>query len=217
ATGLQPAVVMLFSPVVAAGGGWWAVVALRWIQGVVFQTLGKPSSEIYYAAIRPNVRRRIKATVDTLAERWSDALVGVLLIVLLHVLHVPLTAIAIGTGVAAALWLLVLLRLNRDYGQAFHQVLSPRWLEPEEAPDAFRLPASRKALFDALQGNDEAATVLALELCSGVRDAAIARASYACLRHSSAGVVAAALATMESARVPDPQRIPHPPLHPGHP
>jgi AAA family ATP:ADP antiporter len=206
-TGLQPAVVMLFSPVVAAGGGWWAVVALRWIQGVVFQTLGKPSSEIYYTAIRPNVRRRIKATVDTLAERWSDALVGVLLIVLLHVLHVPLTAIAIGTGVAAALWLLVLLRLNRYYGQAFQQVLSRRWLEPEEAPDAFRMPAARKALFDALQGDDEAATALALELCAGVRDPAIALATYGCLRHPSPTVVAAALATMESAGIPDPQGI----------
>src|SRR5262249_56131296 len=123
----------------------------------------------------------------------------------------------IGGGVGAGGGVVGVVRRNRDYGEAFHQVLSRRWLEPEEAPDAFRMPAARKALFDALQGNDEAATVLALELCSGVRDAAIARASYACLRHSSAGVVAAALATMDSARVPDPQRIPHPPLHPGHP
>ena len=205
-TGLQPAVVMVFSPVVAMGGGWWAVVALRWIQGVVFQTLGKPSTEIYYAAIRPNVRRRVKATIDTLTERWSDALVGVLLIVLLHVLRVPLTAIAVGTGVAAAVWLFVLLRLNRHYGQAFHQVLSRRWLEPEEAPEAFRLPAARKALFEALHGSDEAA-VVALQLCAGVRDPAIASATYACLRHPSPAVVVAALAAMESSGIPDPQRI----------
>ena len=206
-TGLQPTVVMLFAPVVALGGGWGGIVTLRWIQGVVFQTLGKPASEIYYSAIRPDIRRRIKPAIDTLAERWSDAVVGVLLIVLLHVLHVPITAIAIGTGIAAAIWMLILIRLNRDYGKAFQQVLSSRWLQPEEAPDAFRIPATRKALFEALAGEDEAATVLALELCAGVRDPAIARATYASLRHPSAAVIAAALGTMEASRIPDPEGI----------
>ena len=71
---------------------------MRWIQGVLFQTLGKPSSEIYYAAIHPNERRRIKPMIDTLAERWSDAAVGILLILVLHVLHVPLKSIAIRHG-----------------------------------------------------------------------------------------------------------------------
>ena len=111
-TGLQPTAVMLFAPVVAVATGGWGVIAMRWIQGVLFQTLGKPASEIYYAAIHPSERRRIKPMIDTLAERWSDAAVGIVLILVLHVLHVPLKTIAIGTAVIAAIWFVVLLRLN---------------------------------------------------------------------------------------------------------
>src|SRR4029077_5939359 len=114
-TGLQPTAVMVFAPVVLIATGGWGVVAMRWIQGVLFQTLGKPASEIYYAAIHPNERRRIKPMLDTLVERWSDAAVGVLLIVALHVLHVPLRMIAIVTAVIAASWFVILLRLNRQY------------------------------------------------------------------------------------------------------
>ena len=206
-TSLQPTAVMLFAPLVAIATGGWGVIAMRWIQGVLFQTLGKPSTEIYYAAIRPNERRRIKPAIDTLVERWSDAVVGVLLIVALHALHVPLRFIAIGTAVIAAIWFFVLLRLNRYYGKAFKSVLSSRWLEPAEAPDAFRIPSARKALLDALGGDDERGTVLALELCEQVHDAEVERAIYSCLRHRSPAVVTAAIRTMESLRLADPQSV----------
>jgi ATP/ADP translocase/HEAT repeat protein len=206
-TGLQPAAVMLFAPLVAVGTGGWGIVGMRWIQGVVFQTLGKPASEIYYAAIHPNERRRIKPMIDTLVERWSDAAVGVLLVIALYVLHVPLRSIAVGTAAIAVLWLIVLLRLNRYYGRAFKQILSSRWLAPEEAPEAFRIPAARKALVDALGGDDARATVLALELCEHLRDPAITRAIYGCLRHRSPAVVRAAIQAMESMRLGDPQGV----------
>jgi len=203
-TGLQPTAVMLFAPVVALATGGWGVIAMRWIQGVLFQTLGKPSSEIYYAAIHPVERRRIKPMIDTLAERWSDAAVGILLIVALHFMHVPLKTIAIGTAVIAAIWFVVLLRLNRYYGRAFRQVLSNRWLEPEEAPEALRTPAARRALVDALGDEDERGVVVALELCAHSGDPEISRAIIGCLRHRSPVVVGAAIATMESMRLPDP-------------
>jgi ATP/ADP translocase/HEAT repeat protein len=206
-TGLQPTAVMLFAPVVAVATGGWGVIAMRWIQGVLFQTLGKPSSEIYYAAIHPNERRRIKPMIDTLAERWSDAAVGILLILVLHVLHVPLKSIAIGTAVIAAIWFVVLVRLNGYYGRAFRQVLSSRWLEPEEAPEALRTPAARRALVDALGGDDDRGVVLALELCRRARDPEISRAIPGCLRHRSPIVVRAAIETMESMRLSDPEGV----------
>ena len=206
-TGLQPTAVMLFAPVVVVATGGWGVIAMRWIQGVLFQTLGKPASEIYYAAIHPHERRRIKPMIDTLSERWSDAAVGILLIVALHFMHVPLKTIAIGTAVIAAIWFVVLLYLNRYYGRAFRQVLSRRWLEPEEAPEALRTPAARRALVDALGGDDERGVVLALEFCRQLGDPEAAGAIVACLRHRSPNVVLAAIETMESMRVPDPEGV----------
>ena len=206
-TVLQPGAVLIFAGWAALTTGGWAIVAMRWIQGVTAQTLGKSSTEIYYAAIDPKERRRIKPAIDTLVERWSDAIVGILLIVVLHLLRVPITTITIATGVLAALWLAVLFVLDRQYGRAFHEALSRRWIGPEEAPESMRLPSSRKALRAALAGDDERQVLLALELSEHAGDAETKQAVRGCLRHSSPRVRAAAVRAMTVMGFDDPERV----------
>ncbi|HEX7879113.1 MAG TPA: HEAT repeat domain-containing protein, partial [Candidatus Eisenbacteria bacterium] len=179
-------------------------VAMRWIQGVVFQTLGKSSSEIYFAAIQPTERRLVKPAIDTLVERWSDALAGILLIVALRILHVPIGVIAGITVVLAGAWLLVLLRLNHDYGRAFEEALSTRWMSSDTPPEVIHTPSARKALLDGLLQNDERRIVLALRLAgqSGARGR-LASAIRACLRNKAPSVRATALQTMQALRLAD--------------
>ena len=202
-SGLQPAAVLGLSAWMLAGPGLWAVVALRWTQGVLSQTLGKSCPEIYYTAIRPSERRRIKPAIDTLVERWSDAAVGVLLIVAFHALHLPVATIAVLTALLCMLWIVMLFLLERQYGRAFEQVLSSRWIEPETASEVLRIPAARRALLEALRANDERRIVLALQLSGSTRDPAIVRAVRECLANEWPGVRAAAVAAMETMRVPD--------------
>jgi ATP/ADP translocase/HEAT repeat protein len=202
-TGLQPAAVLLMASWIAFGPGLWVVAAMRSLQGVLSQTLGKSTSEIYYTPIRPSERRRIKPAIDTLVERWSDAAVGLLLILMLHALRVPVPAIAILTAVLCGVWLIVLFLLDRQYGRAFRQVLSTRWIEPDTTSDALRLPAARRALLEALRAEDEGRIVLALNLSGGTRDPAIVQAVRACLQHEWPAVRAAATSAMEALRVPD--------------
>lgn len=202
-TGLQPVSVLLMASWITFGPGLWVVVALRSLQGVLSQTLGKSTSEIYYTPIRPTERRRIKPAIDTLVERWSDAAVGLLLILALHALHVPVSTIAIVTAVLCALWVAVLLVLDRQYGGAFKQVLSTRWIEPETTSDALRLPAARHALLEALRAEDEDRIVLALELSGETRDPAIIRAVRECLGQKWPDVRAAAVSAMTTMHVPD--------------
>ncbi|HET9328294.1 MAG TPA: HEAT repeat domain-containing protein [Candidatus Eisenbacteria bacterium] len=204
-TGLQPTTVLAFAIWMILGSGAWIIVAMRWVQGVVFQTLGKASGEIYYAAIRPSERRRIKPAIDTLVERWSDAAVGVLLLFILHALRLPMPAIAIATAVLAALWLVVLLRLDRQYGQAFEVALSKRWIEPEEAAEIMRIPSARRAGLDALRSPDERRVVVALQLLQRVRDRASIAAVRECLRRPSPAVRAAAIQALEVLGVRDPE------------
>lgn len=207
ATALQPITAMLFTSWITISPVWWGIVAMRWIQGVVFQTVGKSSAEIYYTAIHPRARRRIKPAIDTLVDRWSDAAVGVLLIVLLHTIGVRTAVVAVVTTVLAVAWIVVLVILNRQYGRAFEQTLSSRWIEPETTPEAIRTPAARKALLEALRADDEGRTVLALNLSRGARDPAIAAAVRGCLRHVSPAVRAAAIESMEAMRLSDPDGV----------
>ena len=202
-TGLQPVAVIALASWAVVTPVIWVVIAMRWIQGVLSQTLGKSTSEIYYTAVRPAQRRRIKPAVDLLVERWSDALVGVLLVVALHVLHVPIAGIAILTAVLTATWIATLFALDRHYGRAFQQILSNRWAEPEDEPETLRLPVARRALAEALGAQDEHRTLLALRLCGRVKDARIMLAVRECLRHESAEVRTAAVGAMESLGMAD--------------
>ncbi|MGE5179895.1 MAG: Npt1/Npt2 family nucleotide transporter [Bacteroidota bacterium] len=198
---LQPTSVLLFAGWVAATGGWWAVVAMRWIQGVVLQTLGKSTSEIYYMAVRPPERRRIKPAVDTLVERWSDAVVGLLLIGLLHAIGIALP-ILIGATIAIGLiWLVLLFFLNRQYGRAFQEALSHRWIEPEFTPEAVRLPAAEEAILQALRSGSEARITAALRLAEETRNRAVAHAVLGLLEHPATAVRVAAIRTAESLRL----------------
>jgi ATP/ADP translocase len=202
-TGLQPVTAILFVSGALLGAGWWIVLAMRWIQGVVFQTLGKSSAEIYFMAVRPHERRRIKPAVDTLVDRWSDAAVGVLLIVLLRVLGVGTTVLAVLTVTFVAVWIVVLVFLNREYGRAFEQALSSHWLEPDAGEESIRTPSARKALLEGLRAADEPRIVLALKLSERSGDKEIAGAVRSCLRHPSPVVRAAAVGAMQAMRMRD--------------
>jgi hypothetical protein len=111
--------------------------------------------------------------------------------------------IAILTAILCGLWLVVLFLLDRQYGRAFRQVLSTRWIEPETTSDALRLPAARRALLEALHADDEDRIVLALQMSGETRDPAIVRAVRECLDHQWPGVRAAAISAMEAMRVRD--------------
>jgi len=202
-TGLQPATALLFVSGLFLGAGWWIVLGVRWIQGVVFQTLGRSSAEIYFMAVRPHERRRIKPAVDTLVDRWSDAAVGVLLIVLLRVLGVGATVLAVITVMFVAIWIVVLVFLNREYGRAFEETLSSHWLDPDAGEETIRTPSARKALLQGLRADDEPRIVLALKLSERSGDHEIARAVRGCLRHPSPGVRAAAVEAMAAMRLRD--------------
>jgi ATP:ADP antiporter, AAA family len=202
-TGLQPAAVLIFAGWSFLVPFWGVALAMRWAQGVIFQTLGKSSAEIYFTAVRPPERRQIKPALDTLVERMADALVGALLLVSLHTLGVGMRVIAGATALLATLWIFVLIRLHRQYVRAFRKILAARWTEPRMAADSLCIPGARKALVEALQAKDEAQVLLALRLSWEARHPQIHRAILDCLVHPSPRVRAAAVAAMDAGGVAD--------------
>jgi ATP/ADP translocase len=204
--GLQPVTVLVFAAWSFLVPLWWVALAMRWVQGVIFQTVGKSSAEIYFMAVRAPERRQIKPALDTLVERVADALVGALLLVGLNTLGVGMAVIAGTTAVLAAIWIGVLRALHREYVRAFRKALAARWTEPRMATDSLRIPGARKALVEALQAKDEAQVLLALRLSREARHPQIDQAILGCLSHPSPAVRAAAVAAMDAAGVADRDR-----------
>jgi len=207
ATAFQPVTAVIFTACVTLNPVFWMIVAMRWAQGIVFQTLGKASTEIYYAAIDPRQRRRIKPAIDTVVERWSDAAVGLMLIIVLHAVGVRTEVVAMVTAALALAWIVVILILNRQYVGAFGQALSSRWSEVEPPPDAVRTPSVRKSLLQALQADDERQVVFALTLCQAARYSNVAGAVRGCLKHPSPAVRRAAVDAMSAMQLRDAEGV----------
>lgn len=203
ATAIQPATAVMFAISIIVSPALGVIVALRWAQGIVFQTVGKASSEIYYAAIHPRERTRIKPAIDTLVERWSDAAVGLLLIGVLHTAGVRTSVVAIVTIAFAVAWLGLIFILNRQYGRAFGQALSTRWVEAETTASTARAPSVRESLLQALRADDEREIVFALTLSQSAEDLNVAGAVRACLRHPSTAVRTAAVEAMRAMHLAD--------------
>jgi ATP/ADP translocase/HEAT repeat protein len=203
ASAVQPTSVLLFAGWMMISPGWWAVLALRWIQGVLFQTVGKSVVEINFTAVRPFERRRIKSAIDVVVERGADALVGVLLIVILHAFGTGVKTLAGLTAVVAAVWFVVQLGLKREYTRAFRDSLAARWIEPQVVPGSLRVPEVRQAILEALRSDIEAQVVTALELCRGRGYPDVNQAVRDRLQHPSARVRVAAVRAMEALGLED--------------
>ncbi|HEV8129559.1 MAG TPA: hypothetical protein VGQ14_07870, partial [Candidatus Eisenbacteria bacterium] len=134
----------------------------------------------------------------------SDAVVGVLLIWLLHAVGLPPQALVGVTIGIATLWLFFLFLLNRQYGRSFQNALSQRWIEGEVTPESLRTPAAVRALLEALRSDDERRITVALRLVENVPGRAVAREVRQSLAHPSPAVRAAAISAMEALRLRDP-------------
>ncbi|MGH7724035.1 MAG: Npt1/Npt2 family nucleotide transporter, partial [Candidatus Eiseniibacteriota bacterium] len=167
---LQPASMFVFGVGLLLVPIWPIALAMRWAQGILFQTFGKPASEIYFLALRPPERRQVKPVLDVLVERGADALAGLLLVVTLRAMGVDVRIVGVLTALAAAVWIFVIYRLHRRYVAAFRASLSAPWAEPETASQALRVPGVVRALVEAIRSGDERQATIALRFSQRVGD-----------------------------------------------
>jgi AAA family ATP:ADP antiporter len=193
ASGLQPGSMILFGIGLALAPIWPLAQAMRWVQGIVFQTLGKSSTEIYFMAIRPPERRQVKPVLDVVVERGADALAGALLLGTFLVLGVDVRIVAGLTAVIAVLWVIVLFRLHRRYVRAFRESLAAPWADPDTALQSLRVPGAIAALDEAIRSPDPRQASIALRFAARARRARLAPAVRGALDHESARVRAEAV------------------------
>ena len=192
ASGLQPVSMLAFGVGLLIAPLWPVAQAMRWVQGIVFQTVGKASTEIYFMAIRPPERRQVKPMIDVVVERVSDALAGILLLVTIRLLGADVHVVAGLTIVASLIWIFMLWRLHRLYVDAFRESLAAPWAEPETAAHALRVPGAVQALADAIGSDDERQAAIGLRFAARARRAKLTPAVRGALGHASPRVRAEA-------------------------
>ncbi len=185
ASSLQPASMFVIGAGLFIAPLWPVAQAMRWVQGIVSQTLGKSSSEIYFMAIRPPERRQVKPLIDVVVERGADAVAGILLLVTFQLLGVSVRVVAALTVVAALLWIAMLYQLHRRYVRAFRELLAAPWAEPDSALESLRVPGAIEALAEAIKSDDPRRVAIALRFAARAGRASLAPAVRGALGHES--------------------------------
>jgi AAA family ATP:ADP antiporter len=182
---LQPVSMLLFGAGLVVSPVWPLAQAMRWVQGIVFQTLGKSTTEIYFMAVRPPERRQVKPVLDVVVERAADALAGIALLLLFRAAGVDPRLIAGLIALAALVWLVLLFRLHGHYVRAFRVSLAAPWAEPDTALSALRVPGAVDALAEGIRDPVPRHASIALRFAARARHPKLAPAVRAALDHSS--------------------------------
>src|SRR4029079_13547665 len=149
----QPLFVLVFGSWIVFSEILEGIVALRYVQGVLFQTLGKSAFELYFMAVRPHERQKVKPALDTLVERLADAAAGVALLVVLHTIGVDMRVVAgLTVGVTAA-WLFMVAQLQRRYVRSFRDALARHDGDVTISIAGLKLPEARRTLLAALNSD----------------------------------------------------------------
>jgi len=194
----QPMSVAVFATWIVFSPVFGVIVALRYVQGVLFQTLGKSAFELYFMAVRPHERQKVKPALDTLVERLADAAAGIALIAVLHTIGVNMRVVA-GLTVAVALaWMVMLVQLQRRYVRTFRDSLAQHADRVPITSAGLKLPEARRTLLAALRSDDDVQVVTALGLVAQTRHRDVERAAAATLDRPANDVRAAAVRALDA-------------------
>ena len=194
----QPVSVVVFAAWIVFSPVFGVIVALRYMQGVLFQTLGKSAFELYFMAVRPHERQKVKPALDTLVERLADAAAGIALIAVLKTIGVDMRVVAGLTVVVALVWLVMLVQLQRRYVRSFRDSLARHADEVSITSAGLMLPEARRTLLAALRSDDDAQVVTALGLVARARHRDVERAAAAALDRTANPVRAAAVRALDA-------------------
>lgn len=186
---ILPSLLVTGSLAFLTSGGLIAALLLKGTDGALRHTLHRTGAELLYVPLPDAMRARVKPFIDTAGQRGGQALASIL--ILAPVAFLPREDfLALSLAVVAALWIVTAADLRQNYLDLFRSAL-------REGAIATRLDlpqldlGSLEALFGALNSQDDAEVIAALELLEAQGKSTLVPALI--LYHPSAPVVLRAL------------------------
>jgi hypothetical protein len=121
---------------VIAVPGLWSAAMLRGGENAVRNSFHRSGYELLFVPLAPASKRIVKPILDTLLERFADAISAALILVLVSMFHLSAPRLAIAVFVLAAAQLVVIPRVRRGYVATLSQNLAARAVELDEIADA---------------------------------------------------------------------------------
>ncbi|MBI4343126.1 MAG: MFS transporter [Candidatus Omnitrophica bacterium] len=122
---------------------FWVAAATELYDGSLNYSLQQTSKEVLYLPIDRSIRYKVKPFIDMVVFRFGKGIAAIIGIVLLDALHWPSQVLSYVSVPLIAAWLVVAVKLRRDYVATIRTVLQARAasrLSPRPAADDGRGP-----------------------------------------------------------------------------
>jgi ATP/ADP translocase len=166
-------------------------------------SVNRASVEVLYLPIALSLKNRLKAWIDTFAERVSRGLGGLLILGAASVVSIEANRLGAVVMPLLVFWVLLVVSLRREYVATLRKSIARR--DITDLATALRDPASLQVFRHQLAGADAKETAYCLELLQGTGDPAILEAVERLASHESPAVRGAALLVLRSA--PEPREL----------
>jgi len=170
---------MLFFPGLLAG------VLIRGTDGVFRYSIDKTARELLFLPVPLEVKKRTKIFIDMFVDRWFRGFAGLALLLFVSVLDFSVRQLSIVVMFMLAIWFFLAFLVRKEYVNAFRKALMRREIDPGELRINIAEASTLRALRDAVTSDNERDIEYALDMLSGVKDAAITNAVTPLLRHES--------------------------------
>ena len=189
---LTGSVVMLLIP------GLFAAVWIRGSDGVFRYSIDKTGRELLFLPVPLDIKKRTKVFIDVFVDRWFRGFAGGILLLLVTVLGLSVQQLSFVVIGMLGVWLFLVLRVRKEYVEAFRRALERREIDPSELRFNIAEASTLETLKTALGSGNDRQIVYALEMLRDVQDAEIIGAVRPLLMHGEADVRAKAIRVLQS-------------------
>lgn len=148
----------------------WSAILVKISDGSFRHSINKAGMELLYLPIPSTIKDRIKGFMDIVGDRFARGIGGVLLFVVSNLLTWSIGDISILSGVLIGAWLVLAVRLRKEYSIAFREALQKRTIDLDQVRMEMRDAGAIEVLSQAIEDPDPSRALFALGLTSDFSD-----------------------------------------------
>lgn len=147
----------------------WTAVFLKVGDGSMKNSINKAGLELMALPIPAEIKAQTKAFIDVMVDSGATGLGGILVLVLNAAAGMGIRPVAIMTAVLAVVWLVLVVRIRREYVHAFRRTLVSAAGEPKAPPSPETGDSAVGHLAAALEGSDEEQVLASLRMAKSIQ------------------------------------------------
>jgi AAA family ATP:ADP antiporter len=174
----------------------WSAVFIKVSEGGLKHSINKAGLELLSMPIPPLVKNQAKTIIGVFVDSLAMGIGGLTLIILTTGIGIPVEYISILIFVLIAIWLIVIVKLRKEYINSFRQAIERRTLDIDEQSLKQADLSMFKSVLKYLDGDNERQILYVLTLVEGIKSESLLPHLRKLIRHSSAAIRTQALRTI---------------------